>query len=58
MGFVRIEEMYPNEYILVRITEIDHDKGRETAMRNIEHKRAGTAVLLAHCLQYEERIEW
>ena len=29
MGFVRITEIYPDEYILVRIVEIDHDKGRE-----------------------------
>ena len=32
MGFVRIAETYPDEYILVRIVEIDHDKGRETGI--------------------------
>ena len=32
MGFVRIVEMYPNEYILVKIIEIDHEKGRETGI--------------------------
>ena len=29
MGFVRIVEMYPDEYILVKIIEIDYSKGRE-----------------------------
>ncbi|MDR2591035.1 MAG: hypothetical protein LBC71_08645 [Oscillospiraceae bacterium] len=29
MGFVRIVEMYPNEYILVRVLEVDYSKGRE-----------------------------
>jgi len=28
MGFVRIAETYPDEYILVRIIEINHEKGR------------------------------
>ena len=32
MGFVRIVEMYPNDYILVRIIEIDYDKGREVGI--------------------------
>ena len=32
MGFVRIEEMYPDEYILVKIVEIDHSKGRLTGV--------------------------
>ena len=32
MGFVRIAEAYPDEYILVRIVEIDHDKGKETGI--------------------------
>ena len=32
MGFVKIAETYPDEYVLVRIVEIDHDKGRETGM--------------------------
>ncbi|MDR2569569.1 MAG: hypothetical protein LBD23_04630 [Oscillospiraceae bacterium] len=32
MGFIRIAEMYPNEYILVKIIEIDHDKGKETGI--------------------------
>ena len=29
MGFIRIVEMYPNDYILVRIIEMDHENGRE-----------------------------
>jgi len=29
MGFVRIVEMYPDDYILVKIVEINHEKGRE-----------------------------
>ena len=29
MGFVSIAEEYPNEYILVRIVEINHEKGVE-----------------------------
>ncbi|MCL2087511.1 MAG: hypothetical protein FWH05_07985 [Oscillospiraceae bacterium] len=29
ISFLRIGEMYPDSYILVRITEIDHTKGRE-----------------------------
>jgi len=29
MGFIRIAEAYPDEYILVRIVEINHDKGVE-----------------------------
>ena len=29
MGFVRIVETYPNEYILVKIVEIDDSKGTE-----------------------------
>lgn len=29
MSFVEIGESNPNDYILVKITEIDHDKGRE-----------------------------
>ena len=32
MGFVRIAEAYPNEYILAKIVEIDHSKGRETGI--------------------------
>ena len=32
MGFVRIEEEYPDEYILVKIVEIDHGKGKETGL--------------------------
>jgi len=28
MGFVRIAEEYPDEYILVRIIEINHEKGK------------------------------
>ena len=32
MGFVRIIELYPNDYILVKIIEIDHEKGRETGI--------------------------
>ena len=32
MGFVRIVEMYPDVYILVRIIEIDHDKGKEVGV--------------------------
>ena len=32
MGFVRIAETYPDEYILVKIVEIDHSKGRETGL--------------------------
>jgi len=32
MGFVRIEEEYPDEYILVTIIEIDHEKGREVGI--------------------------
>jgi hypothetical protein len=32
MGFVRIAEMYPNDYILVRIIEINHDKGTEIGL--------------------------
>jgi len=28
MGFVRIAETYPDDYILVRIIEINHEKGR------------------------------
>jgi hypothetical protein len=32
MGFVRIAEAYPDEFILVRIVEIDHEKGKETGI--------------------------
>jgi hypothetical protein len=30
LSFVRIMEAYPDDYILVRIAEIDHDKGTQT----------------------------
>jgi hypothetical protein len=29
MSFVKVEEDYPNDYILVRIVEINHSIGRE-----------------------------
>jgi len=32
MGFVAIAEMYPNEYILVKIVEINHENGKETGI--------------------------
>ena len=32
MSFVRIAETYPDNHILVRIVEINHDKGRETGI--------------------------
>ena len=32
MGFVRIVETYPDEYILVKIVEIDDSKGTETGL--------------------------
>ena len=32
MGFVRIAETYPDYYILVKIVEIDHSKGKETGI--------------------------
>jgi len=32
MGFVSIVEAYPDEYILVRIVEIDHNNGRATGI--------------------------
>ena len=32
MSFVRIAEKYPDNQILVKIVEIDHDKGRETGI--------------------------
>jgi len=32
MGFIRIAEMFPDEYILVRIIEINHEKGKETGI--------------------------
>jgi hypothetical protein len=32
MGFIRIAEMFPDEYILVKIIEIDHKKGKETGI--------------------------
>jgi len=32
MIFVRIVEEYPDEYILVKIIEIDHEKGRKIGL--------------------------
>ena len=32
MGFVRIAETYPDNFILVKIVEIDHSKGIETGI--------------------------
>ena len=32
MSFVSIEETYPDDHILVRIVEINHDIGRETGI--------------------------
>ena len=32
MGFIKIAETYPNEYVLARIVEIDHAIGKETGI--------------------------
>jgi hypothetical protein len=32
MNFVNLVELYPDEYILVKIVEIDYDKGKETGV--------------------------
>ena len=32
LSFLRISEMYPDEYILARIVEIDHSVGKETGI--------------------------
>ena len=32
MSFVRIAETYPDNHILVKIVEINHDKGKETGI--------------------------
>ena len=32
MSFVSIEETYPDNHILVKIIEINHDKGRESGV--------------------------
>ena len=29
MSFIKIEEMYPDAYILVKITDVDYSEGRE-----------------------------
>ena len=32
MSFIKIIETYPDEYVLVRITALDHNKGKEAGV--------------------------
>jgi hypothetical protein len=47
MGFVRIAEEYPDEYILVRIIEINHEKGRMVGIALYTAKKRSELVAYA-----------
>jgi hypothetical protein len=46
-NFVNIVEAYPDEYILVKIVEIDHDKGAETGIPLYTGATRGELVALS-----------
>jgi hypothetical protein len=47
MNFVNLVELYPDEYILAKIVEIDYDKGKETGTALFASKSRDDLVIVA-----------